>query len=288
VSVLRLQLARLIEVGRYREAKQLLGQAFAETPADPELHCLAARAALGEKDQARARDHVEQALAAGPGHFEARVLLFVLDYHQDRYPEAERTIIELIRERPDNAHLLALYAELMLNTLKLDKARALTAEALRRDPDDERAQLVNVLLLTIEGKRDDAGVQLAELIRADPEGAEIARTLFNVLLEQNRHREALEVGRQLLKLDPGNRALVESLAELAAATHWIAWPAYPLRRFGWAGAAGLWASGVFVLPLVVKLNVALGVALVVLYLLYIVYSWVYPPLLKRWLMRQGF
>jgi hypothetical protein len=109
-----------------------------------------------------------------------------------------------------------------------------------------------------------------------------------VLLEQSRHREALEVGRQLLKLDPGNRALVEALAEVATATHWVAWPAYPLRRFGWLGAAGLWASGVFLLPLVVKLNVPLGIALVVLYVLYIVYSWVYPPLLKRWLMRRGF
>ena len=284
----RWQLAQLIEVGRYREARQILQHELSRAPRDPDLHWLAARTALGEKDEARAEDHVQQALAADPDHQGARVLLFVLCCAARRHAQAEELITGLIREQPDNASLLALYAELMLTTMHLEKARALTEQALRRDPDDHRARVVNVLLLTIEGKRAAAGQQLAELIRDDPESIEIAYTLLQVLTEQQRFAEALEVGRQLLRLDPGNRALVEALVELRAATHWIALPAYPLRRFGWVGAAATWAAGMAALRVILEYDAHLAGVLLGVWLLYVVYSWVHAPLLKRWLMRRGF
>jgi tetratricopeptide (TPR) repeat protein len=288
VNDARWQLSQLIEVGRYREALEILQRELSHAPHDPDLHVLGARAALGEKDEARAGEHVRHALAADPQHFEARVLLFVLCCAGKRHAQAEELIVALIRERPDSAALLALYAELMLTTMHLDKARALTEEALRRDPDDHRARVVNVLLLTIEGKRGDAGQQLAELIRDDPESTEIAYTLLRVLIEQQRHAEALEVGRQLLRLDPDNRALVEALAELRAATHWIALPAYPLRRFGWAGSAGMWVGALLSIRLAAARGPEWAGVLSALWVAYVLYSWVHAPLLKRWLMRRGF
>ncbi len=283
-----LQLARLIDVGRYREARQILEHALGQAPHDPDLHCLAARAALGEDDRGRAEDHVRQALAGEPQHFEAHVLLFTLCTTDKRHAQAEELITGLIREQPYNAVLLALYAELMLTTMHLDKARALCNEALRRDPDEHHARVVNVLLLTVEGKRADAGEQLAELIREDPESTDVAFTLFQVLVEQNRHREALEIGRQLLRCDPDNRHLVEALAELRTATHWIGLPAYPMRRFGWAGSAALWVVALGSIRLVAAWSSAWAAGLLGLYLSYVIYSWVYPPLLKRWLLRRGF
>ena len=128
------QLERLLEVRRFHELRQLLQRAFAATPNDPHLHCIAARAALSVDDWDKAEEHVRAALASDPLHFEARVLHFVTAEHAKRYAEAERTITELIREQPANAALLALYAELMLTTMHLEKARALAVEALRRDP----------------------------------------------------------------------------------------------------------------------------------------------------------
>ncbi|HET8938118.1 MAG TPA: tetratricopeptide repeat protein [Polyangiales bacterium] len=288
MNELQFQIARLIEVGRMRDVKQLLQKAFAEAPHDPNLHCLAARAALRVDDEARAGEHVAEALAADPTHPDARVLHFALRCAARDYAEAERTITELIREAPHNGRLLALYAELMLTTMHLDKARALIEEALRRAPDDEHARLVNVLMLIVDGDRAAAGDQLADLIRGNPEGAEVTRTLYNVLIEQRRHREALAIGRQLLKLYPDNDELIDSLAALAAMTHWISLPAYPLRRFGWIGTAGLWVIGGAGVRLLSTVDLTLALGFTALYLLYVLYSWIHLPLLKRWLLRRGF
>lgn len=288
MSDLRLQIDRLIEVGRHADADRLLAAAFAERPKDPDLHWLAARAALGRDDPAGAQDHLDQALASDPHHFGARFLSFAVAFDDERFVEAEAIVTGLIREYPADAELIAWYAQLMLKTLNLEKARALVDEAFARDPQDRVARRVDVLLLAIEGRAEDAGIRLEELIRGDPESLATARTLFLVLVERGRHREALEVGRQLLRVDPANADLVEALAELRAETHWIAIPAYPMRRFGWVGAAAVWGFGVLGARATASWSTAWALTFLVVYLGYIVYTWVYPPLLKRWLLRKGF
>ncbi|MEZ4331764.1 MAG: tetratricopeptide repeat protein [Myxococcota bacterium] len=282
------QISRLIEVGRHAEADRLLASELAEHPTDPDLHWLAARAALGAEDDVRAREHLEQALASDPHHFRARFLAFAIAFDAERFAEAEEIVTGLIREHPADAELIAWYAHLMLRTLHVAKARALVDEALARDPDEPVARRVDVLLLTIEGRSEHAGRRLEELIRDDPEGLATARTLFLVLAERGRHREAFEVGRQLLRADPANPALIDALVELRAATHWSALPAYPMRRFGWLGVAAVWGVGVVGVRAAASWSPAWSVTFLVLYLAYVVYAWVHPPWLKRWLRRRGF
>lgn len=283
----RVQLDRLIEVGRIADARRLLQQAFADSPNDPEAHCFAARLALRENDHAAAQEHVAQALAADPRHFGARLLHFCLLFDSRQYPEAEPVILDLLREQPADANLLALYGQLMLYTANFDKATALVAEALRREPDHRRARLVFVLAATVTGDKRRANEQLAELIHQDPECRQTARTLLAVLVDNNRYREALLVGQQLLRVEPDDRDLVDGVIELRAHTHWLAIPAWPMTRWGWAGAAGVWVGAILSLSVLRRVSEVWAAIFGAVYVVYVIYSWTYGSLLRRWIARRG-
>lgn len=281
------QIDRLIEVGQYARAKGLLERAFSEAPNDPDAHVCAARIALEEKDVAAAQQHVAEALAANPLHFGARLLQFFVSLRERRYAEAEQTIIALIRERPGNADLYALYARLMLFAADVKKAGALVAEAIRIDPDNREARLEAVLVATVRGKPGLANAQLADLIALHPQNREVAATLFIALIDQGRRREALSVGQQILRGDPDNRALVDVLIRLRASTHWLALPSYPLLRWGWPASAIAWAGAIVVIGTLRNIAPKWAAVFGVVYLAWAIHSWIHAPLLKRWIAWRG-
>jgi tetratricopeptide (TPR) repeat protein len=279
---------QLIEIGRYAEARRLVERVLRETPADPDAHFYAARIARALDDELNARAHVEQALAADPTHFGARVVLYQVLCDAREHAEAEAVIQALIREDPEEPELFALYARLMLKTLHVDKAGRLADEALRLDPSNALARMQSVLVSIVRGERARTEDQLAELIKDDPEGTAAAATLFVALVEQRRHREALALGQQLLRAHPDNAHFVDALVELRAVTHWLMWPAYPLVRWGWGGSAFLWA-GALVLFGVLRASGAGPIAgtLALAYIAYCVYTWVAPSLVRRWVAARG-
>lgn len=289
MSTVHLQIDRLLEVGRIREARELLQRAFGEHPGDPDLHVFAARIATRTGDLDEARRQLGRALAANPTHVGARAQLCDLEWTTKDYAAAELITTQLIREAPRNAALLAIYARLMLVTLHLEKARALVNEALRIDPNDETARLVDVLLSTVEGDRHRADAQLEDLVTDNPDGYDVATLLLMALIEQKRNREALALARQLLRASPDDDALVETVIELAVATHWLSWPLWPLQRFGWAASAFLWlGAAVFA-----QVGRSQGwpwegaAAFASVYLGYVIYSWTYTPLMTRWVRSRG-
>lgn len=286
-DVAYVQLARLLEVGRLHEAAQVLGQALADNPDDPDLHVYAANIAEGQCDVDGARVQLARALSLDPMHSRARAALFDLEYAADNYPEAEELITGLIRDEPANASLLALYARLMLVTFHLEKSRALVDEALRRDPDDDVARTVDVLLSIVEGRFDRASVQMEVLVADDPDSLDVAHTLLLWLVEEGRHREALELARQLLRAEPDDPDLIDSIVELRALTHPLAWPLWPTTRFGWAGSAGTWVIVLVALGMLHQVEPVLTGFLSGLYLAWVAYTWAYGPLMKRWLRRRG-
>lgn len=277
----------LLERERSADVRRLVAPELAKTPDDPELHLYLARAAYIDDDYAAAAEHVTRVLSQHPLHHAARVLFFHVLAQQKDYVEAEQVVTSLIRENPGDAELLANYAHLMLLTLHLDKAEKLAGEALRREPGHEGASLVRVLIATSHGKHREANEALEPLVRANPEAYRIGVTLYYALIRQKRLREAERVGRQLLRARPGDGELVESLIALRLHTHWASWPAYPAVRYGWAGVAAIWFLGVIGARVAARFNPAAGTAITVLYLFICIYSWVYPPLLKRWLMARG-
>jgi len=282
------QLERLLEVKRLKEADELIGRLLAEAPGDPNLCWYAARAALLNQDLDEGRRQIEAALSADPEHFGARFLLFRIELHVNHYAEAEQLITGLIREYPEDPDLFTEYADLMIETLHLDKARQLTDEALRLDPDNRSARLTDVLLSTIEGQRDRADTHLSDLVREDPEAREVAFTLLQSLTEQRRSEEALELCQELMRSDPGNENLVELAVALRVQTHPLALPLWPMQRFGWAASGAIWVGAVLSFALLRRQSDnPWAAAAVGVYVAWVVYTWAYGPIMTRWLRARG-
>ncbi len=281
------QIERLLEVRRIDEAEQLIGKLLGESPGDPNLCYYAARTALMQQDTEEGRRQVETALSSDPHHFGARFLLFHIESHANHYAQAEEIITGLIREYPEDPDLLAEYADIMIETLHLEKARLLADEALRLDPDNRSARLTDIMLSTIEGRRGRAGTQLSDLVREDPEAREVAFTLLQSLAEQNRSAEALELCQELMRSEPGTEGLIDLAVTLRSQAHWLALPLWPMRRFGWAASAAIWLGAVVGFRVLAKAESPWILAGLAAYLFWVLYTWLYTPIMTRWLRAKG-
>lgn len=285
---IQFRIRSLIERRRYDQARGLLPEAFAADPDNFANHLLAGRVALELDEYDETRASVERALQHYPDSIDARLLMFSVGRHSERFPEAERIILDLLRDNPDDAHLYGGYAELMLRTLHLEKAGSLAAEALRLDPTERLARTVGLLVRVIEGDRGGALAELEELVSDDPNALHTAWSIITVLQSEHRYGEALQVMRGILRSMPGDESIIKAMIELRAASHWSVMPLWPLNRYGWIGSGGLWAAAVGSFLLSRALAPEFTGPLVAIYIAYVVYSWVWPPLLKRWLRSRGF
>ncbi|MDY7094128.1 MAG: tetratricopeptide repeat protein [Acidobacteriota bacterium] len=281
------QLDRLLEQRRYAQAREVLQELFAQDPRDPVAHRWAARLALAEGSSSKARHHLRQVLSQDPADFDGRHLLFQVELQERRWAEAEEVLLGLLREEPADPDLLTNYSWLMLCTVHTQKARELQREAIRRQPDHQGARIVGALLSLVEGAGGQARREAAQLLREDPQGADRLATLFAVLINERCHREALEIGRELLRLDPGDEELVEALVELRALTHWVAWPAYPFVRWGWAASAVIWVAAMVSVRLLATVDTRAAAILAFAFIAYVIYSWTFMPILRRWLRWRG-
>jgi len=276
----------LLERDRLAQAKEVIGDALRHHPEEARLLVCSAYVDHREGRDEEALAGLKHALALAPEDYAARVLLFDLEEDMHRYADAERTVIDLIRDHPEDASLYAKYALLMLRTFHLDKARKLVAESLRLAPDDADALFAAALCQIVDprGAGDDGGLEA--LVRLYPERTSTAAALMASLAERRRHREALSVAQALLRVHPDSQELVDAVIDLRLRTHWSTWPLWPMLRFGWLGAAGTWLVLVAILTVLgARLPPAWGVGLTSVALAYVAYSWIYPPLLRRWLRR---
>jgi Flp pilus assembly protein TadD len=288
LSEIQFRIQGLIERGRFDQARKTLPEAFSMDPDDFGNHMLAGRVALELEDYDAARSSVARALALHPASIDAGLLMFSVQRHSEQFPEAEQTILGLLRDNPDDSQMFGCYAELMLRTLHLKKAGALAAEALRLDPSERLARTVSLLVRIIEGDREGAVAELEELVRDDPGTLQAAWGIVAVLQSEHRYGEALDVMRGILHSAPDDGSIVEAMVELRAASHWTVAPLWPLNRYEWLGSGALWAAALGSFLLSRRFAPDLTTPLLTFYIVYVVYSWVWPPLLKRWLKARGF
>jgi predicted Zn-dependent protease len=278
------ELDALVERRRLDAARKVLARVLPSYPQSVELLQYAAWVEWLDDHLDEAHAHVKNVLALDPESYAARYLLVQILVEQASYTEAEQVVLDLITRYPRSSDLYALYARVMLLTFNVDKADALAGEALRLDPSNENALNVHVLAGFIAHPPDQQRERLQKLLRDYPDQLSTIIRLIQSLIAQGKRRQAYALARDLVKLYPADTNVVALAASLRRNTHWSLLPLWPMQKWGWGGSIGLWLLAVMLFRSQVLSQTPLAGhegTLATIFLVYVVYSWVWPPLLGR-------
>lgn len=279
------QVGELLDRRRSAQARNLLREALASFPDDADLLLQGARADALEDRNASAIETLQRVIARQPDHFGAQAFLLSLLTEEGELAEAERLALGLIAAHPQSPDLYAAYARVMLRALQFPKARALAQEALHLHPENDFALRVLALCDVIELPRGTDSTALRRLLAEHPEDQHLLSLVVTALLQNGDQRAALRGAREMLRQHPDSPHWLNLVQQLSVQNHWTMKPMWPLQRWGWTGSVVLWVGGVVGLRVLGQVSPALAGPASVLWLGYVVYSWVWPPLLRRWLLR---
>ncbi len=273
----------LIDRRRYDQARVLIGQGLKEFPDDSEFLYLGAFVDYAQDHTDEAFTATTQLLARDPEHYGGRRLLAQLHEEHKQYAEAEEQWLGLLRDHPEDADLYGFYGHLMLLTLNTDKARKLALEGLSQEPDHSHCLFVATLTDLIEGRGSSFdATNLQRLLTEHPEHKRTAVALVIALNERGDFKGALRVGQELLRSQPDSQEVLEMVKALKRQSHWSMLPLYPMQRWGWGGAAAVTFGGLIMLR-ALRANIDEGtyVILNMAWLGYVLYSWIWPAVLKK-------
>lgn len=288
LDTLQRKASACLSVDRYEDARALLRRAFELDPDDPQTLTLAARCESRVQNTPRAIEMAQRAIAASPQAYEPRLLLALLLEETYRYPEAERLLLALIHDFPEEPEPIAYYGLLMFYALHLEKAEALAAEALRIEPENSTGQLVANLSALSRGDDKAASAAIARALEADPNNEVLLSQVGLVLQDQHRYAEALEVYQRLLRNNPSDADYVEAVIGLRAASHPLTWISRTAER---VGMGGMFAVYVLAIAAIHQLDaqgyVSAAGWLALGWILIVVWSWTGNPIMLRWVRMRG-
>ena len=280
------QARMLLERRRIDAARAAIETGLQADPENLDLIFLSGLAEYFDDDNEAALEVMEIVLVLDPTHEGARGVIFQIRRENEHFAEAEQILLSLLEDFPEDATYYAWYAWLMLATGFFEKAGQLAEEAIRFGPEDEDALIASAACAVVLDPGRESRYRLRELVQRFPNSRRTLLLLVVVLSGQGKSREALPVAQELLRAYPTDEDILEAVIDLKVGTHWTMIPLWPVRRFGWAGSAGVWvgfvALALFVLP---ALPDSVSMAFVVIFLSYVVYSWVYPGILRALLKR---
>jgi tetratricopeptide (TPR) repeat protein len=275
----------LLERRRIVQAKARLKEALEENPDHPDLLLQAAWADYMVNDSVSAFATVRQVLVAEPASHSARLLLFELETERGRLSEAEQIVVGLLHESPEHAPYYGRYAELMIRAMKLDKARALAEEGLKYAPDDAGCLAARALCDFIGKRSGTPSHSLQQLLVRHPQSIRTLLLILVALQDRGDHRGAYRIAQELVRAQPDNKAFAQMAAELKATAHWSMLPLWPLLRWGWGASIGLWLLGGAAIRILGQSHPAAAGMLALCIFGYVIYSWLWPPILRRWIAR---
>ena len=285
-SVNNLALAdRYLEIGKPERALQTLDDAGGIVLHSALYWRLRTRAYLQMERYPEAKDELMGGLANSPEDVVLMYLLSICEWKLGDLAAAERAILGALRQFPNEPSLLSRYALLVSRAGQIEKARRLINRAAEIDPHDTDVLRVRVALSQAQGDHKEVERLTRRLLAEDPEEAFGHRALGDLSLEQGKMGKAARHYRTAAAFDPSDASTLQAARVSAFYTHPLLWPVRPFTHFG---PAKVWLAAIVLIYglRALGLDLVAGV-LAIIYLLLAVYSWVVPPLLRRWLRRRN-
>jgi tetratricopeptide (TPR) repeat protein len=280
------QVEALLERQRLAAARTLLSDALKRHPHDARLLLQAAWIDYWDDRSDAAITTTKSVLAREPDNTGAKQLMLELLLERQELAEAERLAIDLLRAMPENSHLYGRYAHVMLRALKVEKAAALATEGLRFSPEDRECLAARTLCDFIQHGRGEPSTALRKLLVEHPQSI---RTLYLVVValeQRGKNRQAYALAKDMLRAQPDNESLVELAQHFQTKTHWTMLPLLPLQKYGWGASIALWLAAIASVRIVGTQSATAASTLSYVILAYVVYSWVWPPLFKKFIAKD--
>ena len=275
------RIEHLIDLRRLDHAQSEIESALKDDPNNTDLLYYSAYICWLEDDYGNGIEIAHIGLSYSPENERLKYVLFLLLKADEQYEKAEALIIDLIRHNPRDDDYLRGYAEVMLFSFHLAKAKKLIAEAMRIAPDQSSNQLIATLIDIADGQLKNADQKLQRLIQDNPEDEHILSLLLVQLIAKRKYRAAQVLAQTLLRRNPNENDLIETIISLRTSTHWSAIPLWPITRFGWMGSIGMWGLFVILITLNKQINHPAFGYVVWGYLAWCVYSWIQEPIFTR-------
>lgn len=276
------QIDELLERRRIAQARPLLSAALAKSPDDDALRLSAAWLEWMDGQLEEAARWCQAVLQDRPSSERARYLLAGICADQGDLKQAETLYQSLLADFPDDVDYLAGLSLLLFQTVNHDRARVLAEHAISLEPGNRRALQAVFLGALLDEDRARVDAIIETVMNDDPEALQNARTLLIVLQNRRRYTEALQLARQLLRAQPDNPDIVESVIALTHRAHWSMAPLRWIDDFVQA-TVGL---GIVGLALVSWTEAGFGLRLAGGGLVaFTLYCWVWPPVLRALIRR---
>ncbi|XXY53302.1 tetratricopeptide repeat protein [Sorangium sp. So ce269] len=270
-----------LHVDQPRRALDVLERLTDADLEDAELWELRAAALHALERPAEAARAAREGLARAP---ESPYLLYLLSACEAQLGDAaaaERAILSCLRLAPESAPALCHYALLVAKAGQVAKAARLVEEAARLDPEGGGVARARMIVAYLQGTDDELDRHGKARLAADPDDALTHHLLGQAMLESGRIDEASRHLRTAARLDPGDHDLADAAREARFASHWLLKPLWPMRRFG---AIPVWIAALVVIYGLKAAGSRVAAGLLGLaYFVYCLYSWIVPPLLRRWM-----
>lgn len=222
LSLLLRQAALELELGNVAGAKELCSR-FDQSASQQDVAALALHARIEEKlhNSDTAAAYWQQVITLDPDNTEAHQQLYRYYFANSNWAMSFNHLEPLVKKAPNDVLLLARAAELNLRMGRVDRALkyyeyGLAVDPLNRDIAEgkKRAQkiLAQDMLVLVE---NDGGKKLwQDLVNVAPDCAGIYREMANLLREQGKVNELIEVLILLNKQMPGDQLIYDELATL--------------------------------------------------------------------------
>ena len=162
-----LKIQQLLDLGRAKEAEQMIRLELSKSPENDDLFLLLARACLELNKTKATVEAAHQAIALEPNNDFAFFILALGLLQQNKYREAHEAIDQGLMLNSENAELYGLRARAFGEKNKPKKALEAAETGLAIDPQEELCRFYRSLALSNLGRHEDAQDQTLDLLSDD-------------------------------------------------------------------------------------------------------------------------
>lgn len=158
------------------------------------------------------------------------------------------------------------------------------ARARSKDPQHPAVARTEMTLAYLRGADKDVVRSGQTALASDPDDIYGHYLVGHALAAQGQVREAERFLGSAARLDPSEHAITDAARSARLLTHWLLAPLWPLKRFG---PVKVWLAAMAIMLLLYQVgSEPLLAVFALVYVVFVIYSWVVPRLLRRWLQHR--